>query len=612
MQVPGCRDLRMVWRSAPWSRYAGVQTELGRAVRVVALDADAPPDDVERFVAACTAAANTSHPHLVAVYAAGTSDDGCPYAVCEDPGGGDLSARLDAGALGPDAAQAAMAGISEALTALHRAGVAHGAVHPDNVWLGSRGEAKLLAPGLATPAGGWPAASSPPATVPGDLAALGVLRVVLAGVTVGADEGDARGAADPPGQHPVGPRTDDVDPAPARRPARRSIVVTALAVAALVLGAGAVAVVAAGDGRDDDAPDVVAAADSPPTTDPPTTDPAGSTTGLVTGEPAAPGSTGTTATAPTATAPPPTAAPPTAATVPPPRPAVRRAPGIAASEDEVWVARPELDLVAHFVPDRGGSPDPEQVAVDDEPGALAYAEGSIWVAAYAAGTVTRIDAETGGIQAVVTVGNYPASIAGGHGAVWVTNAGDGTVSRIDPSTDRVVATIAVGREPFGVTASGFGMWVANSADGTLSGIDPATNTVVTTYAVGTQPVGIVAYHGALWVTDPAAGQLLRVEEAGGRVSVVAPTGVGATGIAAGPIRADSAPGGTYDAVVVVHNDLRAARVVLFGPGGQVADRTAPTDCLCTEVVLFDGRAIMPWDDPSVTELSWGAFAFSAR
>jgi YVTN family beta-propeller protein len=63
----------------------------------------------------------------------------------------------------------------------------------------------------------------------------------------------------------------------------------------------------------------------------------------------------------------------------------------------------------------------------------------------------------------IRVGDEPMAIAYGAGSVWVANGADGTLSRIDVQTNRVVDTVAVGNRPSGIAVGAGGIWVTVQA-----------------------------------------------------------------------------------------------------------------------------------------------------
>jgi len=134
--------------------------------------------------------------------------------------------------------------------------------------------------------------------------------------------------------------------------------------------------------------------------------------------------------------------------------------------------------------------------------AIAYGEGTLWIANATDNTVTQFSPLTNEKLHDFDVGRRPSGVAVGGGAVWVADTGSDAVSRIDPRS-RSVTTISVGRAPVGIDYGEGAVWVANSGDGTVSRIDPTTSRVVKTTKVGGKPVGIAAGDGYVWVTVDA-------------------------------------------------------------------------------------------------------------
>jgi YVTN family beta-propeller protein len=136
------------------------------------------------------------------------------------------------------------------------------------------------------------------------------------------------------------------------------------------------------------------------------------------------------------------------------------------------------------------------------PSAIAFGNGSVWVANAGDSSVTRIDPKTNGRDTTISVGRRPSGIAVGSGALWVADTSDDAVSRIYPPSNSST-TIAAGRGPVGIAYGAGAVWVANSEDGTVSRIDPVTGTVVARIPVGNRPWGIAFGGGAVWVTVQA-------------------------------------------------------------------------------------------------------------
>jgi serine/threonine-protein kinase len=114
---------------------------LGRqvAIKILASNVAASPAHLERFGREARAMAAINHPNLVAIYDVGWTDDQTgrrPFLVMELVSGGTLAQQLAAeGRLDPPAVVALVEGLASALDALHRAGIVHRDVKPQNVLL---------------------------------------------------------------------------------------------------------------------------------------------------------------------------------------------------------------------------------------------------------------------------------------------------------------------------------------------------------------------------------------------------------------------------------------------------------------------------------------------
>ena len=120
-----------------------------------------------------------------------------------------------------------------------------------------------------------------------------------------------------------------------------------------------------------------------------------------------------------------------------------------------------------------------------------------------------------------------ASVAVGSGSVWVANFDDGTVSRIDPKTRRVVATVSIAADHIGPLGVGHGkVWVLRQDfdrakhGGQLIRIDPATNRVIGRTIVGKNVCGYFSLtigRDAVWVTGDAQPSILRIDPVTGQI-----------------------------------------------------------------------------------------------
>ncbi len=126
-------------------------TELDRTVAIKVQRASGlqHDEDRERFLREARSAAQLAHPHIVALYEAGETDEGVAYLVTEFIDGQTLEERLRGGPLPPDDAVRLIVSVALALDAAHQHGVIHRDVKPSNVMLDREGEPHVMDFGLA-------------------------------------------------------------------------------------------------------------------------------------------------------------------------------------------------------------------------------------------------------------------------------------------------------------------------------------------------------------------------------------------------------------------------------------------------------------------------------
>jgi YVTN family beta-propeller protein len=144
---------------------------------------------------------------------------------------------------------------------------------------------------------------------------------------------------------------------------------------------------------------------------------------------------------------------------------------------------------------------------------IAVTETAVWVHAFDAGTVFRVDPNTNAVVATIDVGQGPGDVAVQGGFVWVLNHGDSTVSKIDSQTNKVVATITL-PPPIGHLAVSPGaVWVASIAGNEIRKIDPQTDKVVATIQSSDGPAAMSYGAGSLWVCGWTDGAVVRLNPA---------------------------------------------------------------------------------------------------
>ena len=128
---------RLVGRGGMSSVYLGWDHALERkvAIKVLAPEFEKQIEDRERFRREARIAGTLFHPNIVPVYAS-EKQNGLTFVVMHYVAGPTLAARLESvGALPVDEAVDILCSIADALDAVHRIGVVHRDIKPDNILL---------------------------------------------------------------------------------------------------------------------------------------------------------------------------------------------------------------------------------------------------------------------------------------------------------------------------------------------------------------------------------------------------------------------------------------------------------------------------------------------
>ena len=192
----------------------------------------------------------------------------------------------------------------------------------------------------------------------------------------------------------------------------------------------------------------------------------------------------------------------------------------------------------------------QTIDVGSNPDAIALSARNVWVANGSDGTVTEIDAATSREVARIPVGALPAAVAAGPGVVWVANSGDDNLSRIDIDSGQVT-TVSAGDGPDGLLVDGDSLWVANGADGTVSHLDARTGSPVgDVVPVDSGGADVLLAQGSLWIANQSALNVTRVDPQSGRVLATIPVGDGPHSLAAahGAIWTSNEYGGTVSRI----------------------------------------------------------------
>lgn len=187
-------------------------------------------------------------------------------------------------------------------------------------------------------------------------------------------------------------------------------------------------------------------------------------------------------------------------------------PAIAAS-GAIWVSDPNDNVVIRIDPNTNKVADAISTP-GIEPAGLVYADGALWVGdeTDSGRQVLRIDLHTGAMKRFPG-GQGPAHLATAAGAVFASDGG-GTVTKLDARTGRVVAVITAGSGPADATVRSGAKpetWVTDASAGDVFRIDARTNAVIESIDTpGEGPGALTTVDGDVWVAMFSAGEVWRI------------------------------------------------------------------------------------------------------
>jgi streptogramin lyase len=184
---------------------------------------------------------------------------------------------------------------------------------------------------------------------------------------------------------------------------------------------------------------------------------------------------------------------------------------VAAASDAIWVASEPAGTLTRLNPDSG-----EPVGTPLRLGAgisgVAVGAGSVWVSDPPRGAVLQVDPKTGRVLATIAVGGHPGPIAFGGGDVWVADEDGAGVSAVVAKSGRVVRRgLPPHATPLRLAVGQGGLWVSSASTGNVRRIDLSTLRVDSSIPVGRGPAGVTVAHGLVWVANSRSDTVTKVD-----------------------------------------------------------------------------------------------------
>ncbi len=149
-KLPELEIIELLGQGGMGAVYKARQKQLDRivALKILPTETSKDPAFAERFAREARSLARLNHPHIVALYEFGRSQD-LYYFIMEFVDGTDLRQVIQAGELAPDQALAIVPQICDALQYAHEEGIVHRDIKPENIFLDKKGRVKIGDFGLA-------------------------------------------------------------------------------------------------------------------------------------------------------------------------------------------------------------------------------------------------------------------------------------------------------------------------------------------------------------------------------------------------------------------------------------------------------------------------------
>jgi DNA-binding beta-propeller fold protein YncE len=217
-------------------------------------------------------------------------------------------------------------------------------------------------------------------------------------------------------------------------------------------------------------------------------------------------------------------------------------------------------------------PAPRAFALPDQPTGIVTTPEAVWVAAPQAGSVLRLDPESGRLGAPVRTGGAPARLAAGAQSLWAVDTARATLLPIQRDPPQAYDAIAVGADATDVAVAAGAIWVLSSPEGVVRVIEPGGR-AVRELDVGIDAVDLAAGGGWIAVAGAGTGTLTRIDAGRRRVSGP-PVSLGglpaAVAVSDGSAWVADASGGTVARVDLVTGERRGASIAVGGQPIAVA------------------------------------------
>jgi YVTN family beta-propeller protein len=159
----------------------------------------------------------------------------------------------------------------------------------------------------------------------------------------------------------------------------------------------------------------------------------------------------------------------------------------------------------------------DRVLLPAQPGTVAVAGGSLWVASPVGGAVFQVDPAEGAVIDRIPLDGEPGSIVSGGNAVFVASTLGATVERIDPGTGTVTWASELSETgPVAMAYGNGGVWVADSTDEDLLELGAISGSVLRSFSLDEHPTSIALADGLVWVAAFDAGTVEAIDPSTGQ------------------------------------------------------------------------------------------------